>query len=144
QGCQGLDRLVVRKPRSFLREADHLDLNDGLIVVGLQRRADGADLNELCDLDLVGVGVEAEHEVRREVLLENREAAGPSALGRMKHAGSRRIEEHALIEMRYAADMGYGECACLIQPRFDSSSHRARPPGIWSPADVIAVDCTTQ
>src|SRR5271165_7470882 len=53
QGRQGLDGLVVGKPRLLLRESDYLDLHNRLVVVRLQGRADGSHLHELGDPDLL-------------------------------------------------------------------------------------------
>jgi hypothetical protein len=69
------------------------------------------------------LGVETKQEVRCEVLLEDRQAACPSALRRMEDAGSRRAEQDRLVEVGDAADMGDREIAGLIEPRLHGVGH---------------------
>jgi hypothetical protein len=73
----------------------------------------------------VHVSVKAQHEVRRKVLLKDRQATSPFAFGRMKNASSWGVEENPFIEMGYSSYMGYWEFACLLQPRLGILGHYA-------------------
>src|SRR5258708_27979124 len=128
QGRQRRNSFVIGEPRFLIGEPDHLDLHDRLVVMRFQGRADSSHLDELSNPDLLRIGVEAEHEMRGEVLFEDRQSFGPSTFGRMKDARSRGVEEHRVIKMGYAAYLSYRKFPCLIQPGLDRTGHRVPLP----------------
>jgi hypothetical protein len=77
--------------------------------------------------DFLHVRVKAQHEVRRKMMLKDRQTTSPSAFCRMKDASSRGVEEHPFIDMGDSSYMGYRVLACLLQPRLGILGHY-RPP----------------
>jgi hypothetical protein len=104
---------VIRKPRRLFREADHLDLDVREIVMCDERCADEADWDELLNAN-GSARIFAEHEVRREMRLENtHRVVDRWALRRVQNAGARRMLKDRLSEMGNAADVLDREVASL-------------------------------
>jgi hypothetical protein len=57
QRRQRNDHSIVGQPRTFLGISNHFNLNDSLIVVRLQRRADSSNLDEFRDAELPRIGI---------------------------------------------------------------------------------------
>ena len=122
----------IREPQRLFRELDGLDLDDGTVIVRDERGADCPDLDKLRDPP------RANHEVRRIVVLKNRQSAVPIDLSCVQDAGAWRVKIDRDAEMR-AWDMLDDEPPALVEPRLDRV-HAGQPAAATCAVVVIAPD----
>lgn len=103
QRDQRLGGLQVGTPQLLLREAYHLNLNDGLVVVCAAGATDNSDGSQLRYAHVTArfPRVRLTHyEVGGIVLVEHSQAASPATLGGVQDARPRRRQVYAITEVR--------------------------------------------